>query len=82
MHSYHYCSFIHLSETSQSRIFEKTTETYEISRRNPVIMYYIKCIQKSCLKWYVDAPLAVHLDFESHTGARLTMGKGGIISVS
>ena len=45
-------------------------------------MSYIKVIQKNCLKWYVDAALAVHLVFKSHTEVMLTMGKGAIISVS
>ena len=45
-------------------------------------MYYIKGIQKSCLKWYVYAALAVHLYFKSYTGPRLRMGKRAIISVS
>ena len=35
-----------------------------------------------CIKWHVDAALAVHLDCESHTGAMMTMGKGRIANVS
>jgi hypothetical protein len=30
------------------------------------------------IKWYVDASFAVHPDFKSHTGAIMTMGKGGM----
>ena len=29
-------------------------------------------------KWYVDASFAVHPDFKSHTGAFMSMGKGGL----
>ena len=42
----------------------------------------LKAYKKSLLKWYVDAALAVHLVFKSHTEVMLTMGKGAIISVS
>ena len=35
-----------------------------------------------CLKYDVDAAVAVHQDFKSHTGATLTMVKGAIISMS
>ena len=34
------------------------------------------------IKWYVDAAVAVHKDFKSHTGATLSLGKGIICSVS
>ncbi len=34
------------------------------------------------LMWYVDCAFGVHLDYCSHTGGRLTMGKGLAISVS
>ena len=36
----------------------------------------------SCIKWYADAAFVVHLDFKSHTGATLTVGKGSIVSVT
>jgi predicted phage tail protein len=29
-------------------------------------------------KWYVDASLAVHPDFKSHTGAVMILGKGAM----
>ena len=45
-------------------------------------MSYIKGIQNIFLKWYLDAALAVYLDFKSHTGPILTMVKGAIISLS
>ena len=38
---------MHYIETDQSRRLEQTTETYEISSRNPVIMSYIKVKQKN-----------------------------------
>ena len=60
----------------------KTTDTYEIYIRNPVIVPYIKLIQTSCLKCYVDGELAVHSDFKSHTGAKLTIVKVEIIYMS
>ena len=34
------------------------------------------------LMWYVDCAFGVHSDYRSHTGGRLTMGKGFAISVS
>ena len=56
------------------------------------LMRYIHCTQgwhltlsAKCLrvvKWYVDASFAVHPDFKSHTGAVMTMGKGGMQVVS
>ena len=52
------------------------------------LMRYLHCTQgwhltlsaKSLrvIKWYVDASFAVHPDFKSHTGAIMTMGKGGM----
>ena len=74
-HSAHNCGFVHYSETAQSRIMEKTTNTYEISSRNTGIVSYIKGKKTSCLKWYVDTTFAVHSGFKSHTGATLTMVK-------
>ena len=38
--------------------------------------------QLNILKWCVDAAFAVHADFESHTGVRMTMGKGDMMSMS
>jgi hypothetical protein len=37
---------------------------------------------KKSIKWYVDAALAVHKDFKSHTSAVMSMGNGIISSVS
>ena len=34
------------------------------------------------IKWYVDASLAVHPDFKSHTGGAMTFGRGAVQSVS
>ena len=34
------------------------------------------------LEWWVDAAFAVHKDMKSHTGAVLTMGKGGVFAIS
>jgi hypothetical protein len=34
------------------------------------------------IKWYVDAAFAVHKDFQSHTGATLSLGNGIICSMS
>lgn len=34
------------------------------------------------IKWYVDASFAVHPDFKSHTGAVMTLGRGGVINIS
>jgi len=34
------------------------------------------------VKWCVDAALAVHPDCKSHTGAMMTMGKGGVANIS
>ena len=34
------------------------------------------------IKWYIDASFAVHPDFKSHTGVKMTMGKGTMIPVS
>ena len=42
----------------------------------------LRACKKISLKWYVDAALAVHSDFKSHTGATLTMAKGEIVSMS
>ena len=36
----------------------------------------------SVVKWYVDASFAVHPDFKSHTGSVMTLGRGGIQSMS
>jgi hypothetical protein len=30
------------------------------------------------ITWHVDAAFAVHLDFNSHTGATMTLGRGAI----
>ena len=38
--------------------------------------------ESGCLTWSVDAAFAVHNDMKSHTGATVTMGKGGIASWS
>ena len=32
--------------------------------------------------WYVDASFAVHPNMHGHTGGGMTMGRGGLISVS
>jgi hypothetical protein len=34
------------------------------------------------VKWYVDASLAVHPDFKSHTGAMMMLGKGAMQSIA
>ncbi|CAJ1944873.1 unnamed protein product [Cylindrotheca closterium] len=34
------------------------------------------------IKWYVDAPFAVHPDFKSHTGAVMTMGTGAVQAIT
>ena len=56
-------------------------DTYEIYIGKPGIVSYIKGRQK-CLKWYVDAALAVHSDFILYTGTTLKTGKGATVSVS
>ena len=35
-----------------------------------------------CIKWCVDAAFAVHPDCKSHTGAMMTVGKGGVTNMS
>ena len=42
----------------------------------------LKSDKVSCLKLYVEAEFAVHLDFKSHTWAPLIIEKGAILSVS
>ena len=42
----------------------------------------LKADSINCIKWYVDASFAVHPEFESHTGAVMTLGQGAAISVS
>ena len=34
------------------------------------------------IKWWVDAPFAVHPDIKSHTGGVMTLGKGAIYDTS
>ena len=34
------------------------------------------------LKWHIDAAFAVHLDYKSHSGGNLTLGKGSINTIS
>jgi len=34
------------------------------------------------MRWWVDASFATHPDYRSHTGAVLSLGKGGVISMS
>jgi hypothetical protein len=34
------------------------------------------------VKWYVDASFAVHLDFKSHTGAVMMLGRGAMQSIA
>ena len=60
----------------------KTTETHEAFSRNLIVVYYIKGIQKSFLRWYIYAAFDVHSNFNSYKGSILTMGKGSIISMS
>ena len=36
----------------------------------------------NCIKWYVDAAFAVHLNFKSHTGATMMPDDEALISVS
>ena len=47
---------------------------------NQELCLTLKEYKKSFLKWYVDAAFMVHSDFKSHTGAKLTLGKGAIVS--
>ncbi len=34
------------------------------------------------VQWWVDASFVVHSDYRSHTGAVMSLGKGGVISMS
>jgi len=34
------------------------------------------------MKWWIDASFAIHQDMRSHTGATMSLGKGGIYSSS
>ncbi len=38
--------------------------------------------QMALVRWWVDASFAVHPDYRSHTGAVLSLGKGGVTSIS
>ncbi len=38
--------------------------------------------EMNLVRWWVDASFAVHPDCKSHTGAVLTLGNGGVISMS
>ena len=42
----------------------------------------LSCDGSGVIKWHVDASFAVHPDFKSHTGAKMALGKGAIISTS
>ncbi len=37
--------------------------------------------EMSLVRWWVDASFAVHLDYRSHSGAILSLGKGGVTSI-
>ena len=40
------------------------------------------CDGSGVIQWHVDASFAVHDDYKSHTGAKMGLGKGAIISTS
>ncbi len=38
--------------------------------------------EMTLVRWWVDASFTVHSDYKSHTGAVLSLGRGGVISMS
>ena len=38
--------------------------------------------KSGCIRWWVDASIAVHPDMKSHSGAMMSMGQGAAISGS
>jgi hypothetical protein len=49
-------------------------------KKRPTLSAGILC----CIKWYVDASFAVHLDLKIHTGATMSFadGEGAVQSIS
>ena len=41
----------------------------------------LSMVNIKCIKWYVDAAFAVHVDYKSHTGATMTFGEGAVQSI-
>ena len=65
-----------------TRVQQPNEEDWEKLMRLMKYMNGTKELVLNIMKWFVDAALAVHADFKSHTGMTMTMGQGTIMSMS
>jgi hypothetical protein len=60
----------------------KLSRVIRYLRGNKDIPLTLEANPEIVLQWWVDASFAVHPDMRSHTGAVLSLGKGGVFSLS
>ena len=62
--------------------YAKLSRCMKYIRRTKDLNLTLEVDGSGTLQWWVDASFAVHMDMKSHTGAILTLGKGGAINIS
>ena len=62
--------------------YRKLARCIKYLRDCPNLALTLEAGDSGSLEWWVDASFAVHNDMKSHTGAVLSMGKGGVMSIS
>ena len=62
--------------------YKKLTRVMRYLRGTVNMPLTLEAESMQIVKWWVDASFAVHTDMKSHTGAVMTLGKGGIYGTS
>jgi len=62
--------------------YKKLTRVMRYLRATLNMPLTLEAESMQIVKWWVDASFAVHTDMKSHTGAVMTLGKGGIYGTS
>ena len=62
--------------------YKKLTRLIQYLRGSKDLVLTLRAKNDGIVRWWIDASCAVHDDIKGHTGAGLSLGKGGIYSGS
>ena len=62
--------------------YKKLTRLIQYLRGSKDLILTLRANNNGIIRWWIDASYAVHNDMKGHTGAALSLGKGGIYSGS
>ncbi len=62
--------------------YNKLARCLKYLRGTKTLALTLEASERGRVQWWIDASFAIHKDMKSHTGAILTLGKGGVYAMS